>query len=56
MDKQTRLNLKGLSDFVKYLDENNNPIHNKVITVNKEDGDTPVDVALDMATHTMTIF
>ena len=36
----------GLSDFVKYLDENNNPLHNKVITVNKEDGDTPVDVAL----------
>ncbi len=36
----------GLSDFVKYLDENNNPLHNKVITVNKEDGDVPVDVAL----------
>ena len=36
----------GLSDFVKYLDENNNPLHNKVITVNKEDGDIPVDVAL----------
>ena len=36
----------GLSDFVKYLDENNNPLHNKVITVNKEDGDMPVDVAL----------
>ena len=36
----------GLSDFVKYLDENNNPLHNKVITVTKEDGETPVDVAL----------
>ena len=36
----------GLSDFVKYLDENNNPLHNKVVTVNKEDGDVPVDVAL----------
>ncbi len=36
----------GLSDFVKYLDENNNPLHNKVITVNREDGDVPVDVAL----------
>ena len=36
----------GLSDFVKYLDENNNPLHNKIITVNKEDGDVPVDVAL----------
>jgi len=36
----------GLSDFVKYLDENNNPLHNKVVTVNKDDGDVPVDVAL----------
>ena len=35
-----------MSDFVKYLDENNNPLHNKIITVNKEDGDVPVDVAL----------
>ena len=36
----------GLSDFVRYLDENNSPLHNKIITVNKEDGDVPVDVAL----------
>jgi len=36
----------GLSDFVKYLDEKNNPLHNKVITVNKEGGEIPVDVAL----------
>ncbi len=36
----------GLSDFVKYLDEYNNPLHNKIITVNKEDGEVPVDVAL----------
>ena len=36
----------GLSDFVKYLDENNNPLHNKIITVNKDDGETPVEVAL----------
>ena len=36
----------GLSDFVKYLDENNNPLHNKIITVTKEDGVVPVDVAL----------
>ena len=35
----------GLSDFVKYLDENNQPLHNKVITVNREEGDVPVDVA-----------
>jgi len=36
----------GLSDFVKYLDEQNNPLHNKVITVNNESGEVPVDVAL----------
>jgi DNA gyrase subunit B len=36
----------GLTDFVKYLDEHNSPLHNKVITVKKEDGDVPVDVAL----------
>ncbi|MDD9880254.1 MAG: DNA topoisomerase (ATP-hydrolyzing) subunit B [Candidatus Marinimicrobia bacterium] len=36
----------GLSDFVKYLDEHNNPLHNKIITVNKEDGEVPVEVAL----------
>jgi len=36
----------GLSDFVKYLDENNNPLHNKVITVQKENGEVPVDVAM----------
>ena len=36
----------GLSDFVKYLDENNNPLHNKVITVNNETGEVPVEVAL----------
>jgi DNA gyrase subunit B len=36
----------GLSDFVKYLDENNNPLHNKIITVNKEKTEVPVEVAL----------
>jgi len=36
----------GLSDFVKYLDEQNNPLHNKVITVNNDLGDVPVEVAL----------
>ena len=36
----------GLSDFVKFLDEHNNPLHNKVVTVNKEEGIVPVDVAL----------
>ncbi|MBA64450.1 MAG: DNA topoisomerase (ATP-hydrolyzing) subunit B [Candidatus Marinimicrobia bacterium] len=36
----------GLSDFVKYLDEHNNPLHNKVIVVKNETGEVPVDVAL----------
>lgn len=36
----------GLIDFVKYLDENNQPLHSKVITVIKEDGEVLVDVAL----------
>ena len=36
----------GLSDFVKYLDEHNNPLHNKIITVNKESGEVPVEVAM----------
>ena len=36
----------GLSDFVKYLDEQNNPLHNKVIIVNNDSGEVPVDVAL----------
>ena len=36
----------GLSDFVKYLDEQNNPLHNKVITVTNENKEVPVDVAL----------
>ena len=36
----------GLSDFVKYLDENNNPLHNKVITFKNDSGEVPVDVAL----------
>tara|TARA_Y100000590_G_scaffold460066_1_gene618562 strand:+ start:395 stop:2362 length:1968 start_codon:yes stop_codon:yes gene_type:complete len=36
----------GLSDFVKYLDEHNNPLHNKVITVSNDGGEVPVDVAL----------
>ena len=40
----------GLTDFVKYLDEKNNPLHEKVITVNKEEGEVPVDVALRYGT------
>ena len=36
----------GLSDFVKYLDKKNNPLHNKIVTVKKEDTAVPIDVAL----------
>ena len=36
----------GLSDFVKYLDVHNNPLHNKIITVKKEDGEVPLEVAM----------
>ena len=36
----------GLSDYVKFLDSSNSAIHDKVITVIKEDSDVPVDVAL----------
>ena len=36
----------GLSDFVKFLDSGSNPLHNKVITINKENGIVPVDAAL----------
>jgi len=36
----------GLSDFVKYLDGKNNPLHNKIVTVRKENTEVPVDVAL----------
>lgn len=36
----------GTSDFVKYLDGSNQPIHDKIITVNKENTEVPVDAAL----------
>ena len=36
----------GLVDFVKYLDSSNQPLHNKVITVNKIDTEVPVEVAI----------
>lgn len=36
----------GLSDFVKYLDASNQPLHDKIITIIKDDGQVPVDVAL----------
>jgi len=36
----------GLSDFIKFLDSSTTPLHNKVITITKENGDVPVDVAM----------
>lgn len=36
----------GLSDYVKFLDGSANPLHKKVITVLKEKGEMPVEVAL----------
>ena len=41
-----RLNKKYEPTFLKYLDEQNNPLHNKVIIVNNDSGEVPVDVAL----------
>jgi DNA gyrase subunit B len=39
----------GLSDFVKFLDQNNNPIHKKIIKVCKTDTEVPVDLAIRYA-------
>ena len=39
----------GLSDFVKFLDQNNNPIHKKIIKVCKTDTEVPVDLAFRYA-------
>jgi len=40
----------GLSDFVKYLDGDEDLIHNEVITISKEEGEVPVDVAFRYST------
>lgn len=36
----------GLTDFVKYLDSSNQPLHNKIVTITKTDTEVPVEVAL----------
>ncbi len=36
----------GLKDFIKFLDAGIQPLHNKVITVEKPEGEVPVEVAL----------
>ena len=41
----------GLSDFVKYLDGNEDLIHDEVIIVSKEDIEVPVDLALRYSTN-----
>ena len=41
----------GLSDFVKYLDGDEDLIHDEVIVVSKEDIEVPVDLALRYSTN-----
>ena len=36
----------GLTDFVKYLDSSNQPLHNKIVTITKTGNEVPVEVAL----------
>lgn len=36
----------GLRDFIKFLDAGTQPLHNKVITVEKSEGEVPIEVAL----------
>ena len=46
-DKSDEFHYKGgLIEFVNYLDESRNPIHKKPIYIEKIDGDTPVEIAL----------
>ena len=46
-EEETKFHFSGgLSDFVKYLDGNEDLIHNEIITVSREDGEVPVDLAL----------
>lgn len=36
----------GLRDFIAFLDGGSQPIHKEIITVSREDGEVPIDVAL----------
>lgn len=36
----------GLKDFVEFLDASAQPLHGEIITVSREDGEVPIDVAL----------
>ncbi len=44
--KETFKYTGGLSDFVRFLDSSSQELHKKIITVTKETGEVPVDVAL----------
>jgi len=46
-EEETKFHFSGgLSDFVKYLDGDEDLIHNEIITVFREDGEVPVDLAI----------
>ena len=48
--KQDTFKFKGgLSDFVKYLDEHNSPLHKKIVVISKESAVVPVDLAFRYA-------
>ena len=50
-EEETKFHFSGgLSDFVKYLDGDEDLIHNEIITVSKEEGEVPVDLALRYST------
>ena len=50
-EEETKFHFSGgLSDFVKYLDGDEDLIHNEIITVSREEGEVPVDLALRYST------
>ena len=50
-EEETKFHFSGgLSDFVKYLDGDEDLIHNEIITVFREEGEVPVDLALRYST------
>ena len=50
-EEETKFHFSGgLSDFIKYLDGDEDLIHNEIITVFREEGEVPVDLALRYST------
>ena len=50
-EEETKFHFSGgLSDFVRYLDGDEDLIHNEIITVSREEGEVPVDLALRYST------